>query len=125
MKISQIMSKAIVIDDNTSVKEAAKIMSDKNIGSLIIVKDNKIAGIVTERDVLKNISKLNSKVSAIMSKNVITIEKEGNIEEAAEIMAEKKIKKLPVIEDKKLVGLISATDIIAHSKNLNEDFLFE
>jgi len=125
MKVSQIMNKAIVSDDNISIKQAAKIMSDKNIGSLIILNENKICGLVTERDVLKNVSKLNLKVKNIMSKNVFVIDKNSNIEEAASLMAEKKIKRLPVVEDKKLVGLISVTDVIANSKSINENFLFE
>lgn len=125
MKVSKIMSKAVIIDDTISIKQAAKIMSDKNIGSLIIVKNNKINGIITERDILKNLSKLNSKVNSIMSKNVVIIDKDSNIEQAADVMADKKIKRLPVVEDNKLIGLISATDIIAHAKDFNEDFFFE
>ena len=68
MNVLEIMSKAVVVDDHISVRDAAKIMSDKNIGSLIVVKDNKIIGIVTERDVLKNIPKLSEKISFIMTK---------------------------------------------------------
>jgi CBS domain-containing protein len=125
MKILEIMSKAVIIDDTINLRQAAKIMSDKNIGSLIIVKSNKIKGILTERDIMKNINKLSSKVSAVMSKNVITISSNDEIENASELMGKNKIKRLPVMDDNKLAGIISITDLIAHSRNLNQDFLFD
>ena len=120
-EISKIMNKAFIVDDNVTLKSAAKMMSDKNIGSLLIVKDGKIKGIITERDILKNISKLNLKVSLVMSKKVITIEAEEKIEEAIRVMSENKIKRLPVMQDGKLAGIITATDIIAHAKEINEE----
>ena len=125
MKVSELMKKAVVIDDHATLKQAAKIMSHKGIGSLIIVKGKKINGIITERDIIKNISKLNSKVNSVMSKNVITIESETDTSKAAEIMASHKIKRLPVIEKKKLIGLISITDLIVHSSEAPEgEFIF-
>lgn len=125
MKVSEVMNKAFVIDDNISLKVAAKLMSDKNVGSLIVMKKDKIIGLVTERDIMKNISNLGAKVSSVMSKNVITIGKGDTIEDAAELMAANKIKKLPVLEKEELVGIITATDIIAHSEDINEDFFFD
>ena len=125
MKVSEVMNKAFVIDDNISLKAAANLMSGKSVGSLIVMKKNRIIGIVTERDVMKNISKLNAKVSGVMSKNVITIEKGDTVEDAAELMAAKKIKRLPVLGNDELVGIVTATDIIAHSEDLNEDFFFD
>jgi CBS domain-containing protein len=120
-EISKIMNKAFIVDDNVTLKSAAKMMSDKNIGSLLIVKEGKIKGIITERDILKNISKLNLRVSLVMSKKVITIESEEKIEEAIGIMSENKIKRMPVMKDGKLAGIITATDIIAHAKEINEE----
>jgi len=125
MRISEVMNKAFVIDAKTSVKEAARIMSDKGIGSLIVMKGDKIEGIITERDVLKNISGLGKKVADVMSKNVITIEKGDSLENAAELMAEKKIKRLPVVSKGELVGIVTATDVLANSDSLNEDFFFD
>jgi len=125
MKVKEIMNKAVVVDHNISVREAAKIMSDRNIGSLIILKSSKIIGIITERDVMKNISSLSKGISSIMSKNVISVECNESIDNAALIMNEKKIKRLPVVDSGKLVGIITATDLIANSDILNEDFFFE
>lgn len=123
MKVSELMKKAIVVEENISLRNAAKIMSEKAIGSLIVVKGEKIAGIITERDILKNVDQLGSKLSKIMPKNVITISPKKSIDEAALLMAENKIKRLPVVDNGEIVGIITATDIIVHSDALNEDFL--
>ena len=125
MKVSEIMNKPIVIEKNISVKEAARTMSDKNIGSLIIISNDKILGIITEDDILKNIDNLTEKISKVMSKKVVTIDKDNDIEYAAKLMAANKIKRLPVLKNNELVGIITATDIIAHSEDIDEDFFFE
>jgi len=125
MKIKDVMNKAIAVDHDVSVREAAKIMSDRNIGSLIVLKNNKIVGIITERDILKNVGDIGKRISAVMSRGVITIDHKASLDNAALIMNEKKIKRLPVVDDNKLVGIITATDIIANSDGLNEDFFFD
>ncbi len=125
MKVSELMKKAIVVEEGISLKEAAKIMSEKAIGSLIVIKNERIAGIITERDILKNIDKLGSRISKVMSKSVITILPRQSADEAASIMAENKIKRLPVVEHNEILGIITATDILAHSDALNEDFMVE
>ena len=119
------MNKAIVVDHDISLKEAAKIMSDKNIGSLVVIKGENIYGIVTEHDIMTNANNLNKKISSIMSKNVLTINENEDIDEAALVLCKNKIKRLPVVDkDEKLVGIITSTDLIAHSDELNEEFLF-
>ncbi len=125
MEVSQIMRKAMVIEDKITVKEAAMIMSKNDTGSLIIVQDNKIKGIITERDILKNISELGSSVSRIMNKRVVTISPNASVEDAKKIMLSNKIKKIPVVNGKKLVGIITITDVLAHAEGAEEDdFLF-
>jgi len=125
MKVSRVMKKAIAVEDNIKLRDAVKIMSGKNIGSLVVMRKDKIVGITTERDILKNVSSLDSKISGIMSRNVICIDKEGNLDTAASLMAEHKIKRIPVIDKGKLAGIITATDLIASSDDLNENFFFE
>jgi len=125
MKISEIMNKAFAIEDNMSLKEAAKIMSNKNIGSLIVLKGEKIIGIVTERDVLKNVNNLGSKVSSVMTKGVVTIDAGESVNDAALMMAKHKIKRLPVIKKGSLAGIITATDILANTDLINEEFLLD
>lgn len=125
MKAKEVMNKVVVIDHDINLKQASQIMSNKNIGSLVVLKNNKIVGIITEKDVLKNISSLGRKITAVMSRNVVTMEKNESLENAALIMAEKKIKRIPITDDGKLVGIITATDIIANSDTLNEEFFFD
>ena len=122
MKVSQLMNKAVIVDDNVSLKEAGKIMSSKNLTSLIIVKDDKIFGILTDRDVLKNISDLDQTVAKGMSKNVITITDDASVEDAAKLMMSKNVKRLPVVKKGKLVGAINLTDIIGSIEGENDDF---
>lgn len=126
MKIKEIMNNAIAVDHDMSLKEAAKIMSDKNIGSLVVVKEDKILGILTERDIMINVANIQKRISAIMAKQIVTIDQGDDMDDAAMIMAKHKIKHLPVVnKDGKLAGIITATDLIAHSDDLNEDFFFE
>ena len=125
MKVKDIMNKAIVVDFDMPLKAAAKIMSQKNIGSLIVIKNKEIAGIITEKDITKNASNLDKKVSGVMSRNIITIEQDEDIDNAAILMTKNKVKHLPVMKDEELVGIISATDLIENSDELNEDFLIE
>lgn len=124
MKVEEIMNKVFVVDSDITLKKAAQIMSKKSIGCLAILNKRKIAGIITERDIIKNTSSLNKKVSSVMSRNVISIAPKGTLEEAACLMAYNKIKRLLVTENNKLVGIITATDILINSDLLNEDLFF-
>lgn len=119
------MNKVVVIEHDMSLKQAAQIMSNRNIGSLVVLKNNKIVGIITEKDIMKNVSSLGKRISVAMAKNVVTVDCNDSIDNAALIMAEKKIRRLPVVENDKLVGIITSTDIIANSDILNEDFLLD
>jgi len=125
MKVLDIMHDVKVISPGLTVKEAADIMSKEAIGSLVIISNGKVAGIITERDILRNIKRSKEKVDKVMSKNVISVEDTDTIERAAEIMTASKIKRLPVTRQGKLVGIITATDLIANSTSINENFLLD
>ena len=125
MKVLNIMHDVKVISPGLTVKEAADIMSKEAIGSLVIISNGKVAGIITERDILRNIKRSKEKVDKVMSKNVISVEDTDTIERAAEIMTASKIKRLPVTRQGKLVGIITATDLIANSTSINENFLLD
>ncbi len=98
------------------VHDAAQKMNKYGIGSLIVISEGKLAGIMTERDVLKKLASSDgdlrkTKVSSVMTKNVVMIEPDADLEEAVDAMTEYKIKKLPVVSQGKLIGIITATDI--------------
>ncbi|MBI2629900.1 CBS domain-containing protein [Candidatus Pacearchaeota archaeon] len=124
MDVKDIMHKPVTAGKDISLKEAAKIMSDKHVGSLIILDKDKIAGIITEADITGNIDRLDKRCEKIMSDKIIAVEKDESLEEAAKIMSENKIKRIPVIDEMRLVGIISATDIIANIEDLGEEFFF-
>ena len=117
MKAANVMVKNVLtVDEEASVKEAANIMNRFEIGSLIATRKGKPTGIITERDLLKRIisegrDAKKTTVKEIMSSPLITISPDKDLERAAALMFEKKIKKLPVIEQKHLVGMVSLTDI--------------
>lgn len=116
--VHQLMNKNVVtIDDKQNVYEAAKLMADKDIGTLIVIDNGKPIGIITERDLVKRICAKDLKASDIMikdimSKPLITIQPNAPIELAATLMAESKIRRLPVVKDDELVGIITTADII-------------
>ena len=123
MIVKDIMKEPYVIEKDISLVEAARIMSSKSIGSLIFVSKNRAKGIVAEGDLLKNFGK-NKKISEIMSRNIISVSQEENIEVALKLMKDNKIKRLPVMDKgKNLIGIITMTDIAANCDKLEEDFL--
>lgn len=124
MLIKEVMKRPLVVEKNISLSEAANIMGKKGIGSLILVSGDKIKGIITEKDLIKNFNK-HENISQAMTSKVITIEADEGLDRAAEVMRENKVKRLPVVENGKLVGIITLTDIIANFEALEEDFFFE
>ena len=124
MLVKEIMKRPLVVEKDISLTEAADIMSKKGVGSLIFISGGKMKGIVTEKDMIKKFNKKGN-ISQAMSSRVITVGADENLDRAAEIMRESKIKRLPVVDDGKLVGIITLTDIIANFEALEEDFFFE
>jgi CBS domain-containing protein len=122
MRVSEVMNKIFIIDPKLSLKKAAEAMSKYNIGSLVVVEKNKPVGIITDKDIIQNIDHLDKKVFSAMTKNVITINKNAEFDEAAALMDVRKVKRLPVVTDNgKLVGIVTITDIVANSEMLNDN----
>ena len=118
MRIGDCMSKGVItLDEKKTVLEAAKLLCEKNIGSIIITSGGDAVGIITERDIIqKVVSKQkhpkDEKVSQIMSKPLKAIEASQTIEDAALAMRQHNIKRLPVLDEGNLVGIISEGDLI-------------
>ena len=101
-----------------TVRQALILMSQKNIGAIIILEnDTKLVGIFSERDyarkiVLKGKSSKGTLLDEVMTKELITVTRDYKIDQCMEIMTEKKIRHLPILEDKKIVGIISIGDVL-------------
>jgi len=117
--VRDIMSKEVkVVRPDTSVKEVVATMNKFDIGSIIVVQGDRPVGIITERDILRRLvepclAPETLTARQIMTSPVLTISETANIEETAKFMARKRVKKLPVINNGKLVGMITYTDIVA------------
>jgi signal-transduction protein with cAMP-binding, CBS, and nucleotidyltransferase domain len=128
MKITEIMTKAAVTDrPDDSLEAAARKMWEQQTGSLLVTDGEDLVGIVTERDVLRAVgtgTPLDTPVSAMMSKDLITVDPGTSLREAARVMTEKWIRHLPVLEGGKLVGIVSQRDlagVLAGALNEPED----
>jgi len=107
----------ISINGNTTVFDALKLMGEYNIGALLIIEDEKLLGIFSERDyarkiALKGKNSHESLVSEIMTSEVFTIGLEDSLEKCMEMMRDKHIRHLPVVENNKAVGMISIGDVV-------------
>ncbi|MEM3601897.1 MAG: CBS domain-containing protein [Candidatus Bathyarchaeia archaeon] len=106
----------VTVETTVSVMRAVKLMNDFEVGCLLIVEKGEVVGILTERDILKRVVAEGRKpdetfVSDVMSTPPVVVSPEMKLEDAVEVMFKKKIKKLPVVENGKLVGLVTLTDI--------------
>jgi len=102
---------------DSKLREVIQKMIKFNIGSVIVIKRGKPAGIITERDVLESLIEINrsmdlTEAKDIMSGPLITIEEYADIEQASKLMLKNKIKKLPVVNDGNLIGIITTSDIV-------------
>ena len=105
------------VTPDTTVYDALMLMADKNIGAVLVLKEGKIFGIMSERDYARKIA-LKGKfskevpVKEIMSSEVIVIDIDQSVEDAKAIMINKRIRHLPVMKDEKLEGIISIGDVV-------------
>jgi len=128
--VKDIMTKEVItIDTNKSVFEAAELMSTKGLGCVIVVIQAFPVGIITERDIVRRIvakrSSPDVKVTEIMTKTLITVDPDTSLKEAARVMSTNKIRRLPVLKNNKLVGIVVASDFVNNvgKKTTTEEIL--
>lgn len=105
------------IFSNLTVYDALKVMGEKNIGAILIIDNGVLKGILSERDyarkiVLKDKSSKETLVNEIMESNVFTVKLSDNLEDCMQLMSEKRIRHLPVVEEEIVVGIISISDVV-------------
>jgi len=117
MLVKDIMSKALIsVDPSTTAFQVAKMMQQGGIGALIVKKDNKPAGIITDRDFAIKIAvdkvPIDTPIDKVASYPLLTISSNELIVAAANLMSSKKVRKLVVLENDKVVGIITSTDLV-------------
>ena len=121
MKVADILhskgNNVFSVKGDITVYEALKIMGEKNIGALLVMEDEVLEGIISERDyarkiILKGKTSHETLVKEIMTEKVITVMPEDDIEKCMNLMSGKRIRHLPVTKEDRVVGVISITDVV-------------
>ena len=126
MNVRDIMSTDVSwVDPSAKLKDIARVMKDKDVGSVPVVQNNMVKGIITDRDIVIRViseGKDTNQVTAdqVMSADPVVIEESESIDKAADIMFEYQIKRLPVVKNDKLVGIISLGDLAVESIHIDE-----
>jgi CBS domain-containing protein len=115
--VEGVMSKKIFcLDENATALEAAQMMADKRIGSVIVTRDDEPYGIFAERDIITKVAARNlpftTQLKFLLSTPLITAPVNTTISEAAKIMVEKGIKRLPLLQGEDFVGIVTARDLV-------------
>jgi CBS domain-containing protein len=128
--VKDIMTKDVVtIEANKSAFDAAQLMAEKELGCVIVVVQAFPVGIITERDIVRRIvakrGSFDTKLTEVMTKTLITVEPETSLREAARVMSSNKIRRLPVLKQNKLVGIVVASDFVRNvgKKTTTEEIL--
>ena len=129
--VSQILktkgNKIWSIAPHETVYKALQLMSEKDLGALVVIDKGKVVGLFTERDyarkvILKGKSSKTTSVSELMTKKVLYVDPDTSVEDCMSLMTEKRVRHLPVMEKKKLVGVVTQGDVV---KQLIADQKFE
>jgi CBS domain-containing protein len=112
-------NQAIAVDPDTTIFGALEVMQEKNIGGLLVIEGEKLVGIFTERDysrkvILKGKSSRNTSVRELMTSDPITVTPDTTIEDCMQLMTNKFIRHLPVVESDHVVGVISIGDVVRY-----------
>lgn len=122
MKVSEFMTKDIAsVNREDTVERAAQMMKEYNVGSIPVVSENKIVGIVTDRDIVlrsaaegENIER--QQVKDIMTSNPVVGKPDMDVHEAASLMSDRQIRRLPIVDKDNLVGIVSLGDLAVEPK---------
>ena len=104
------------IGQSASVVEAARLMREQHIGSLPITDDEKLVGMITDRDITTRVvadaaDPSSTSVAEVYSRDLVTVEPDNDLDEALQLMARHQVRRLPVVENGRLIGIVSQADI--------------
>jgi len=117
MKVRELMTTELVtVRPLTAVSESARLMRDADIGDVLVTEDDRLVGILTDRDiavrvVAEGMDCTKALSGDVMSVDLITGMPDWDVDDAADIMAEEQIRRLPIVQDGRLIGIISLGDI--------------
>ena len=117
--VKQIMSNSVVsVDSSVTATNAAKMMEDAGVGAIVVLENNSPVGIITDRDFAIKITAhsypIDTPVRRIMSSPLISIDPNSDLWVASDLMSTRNVRKLPVIEDDKVVGILTSSDLVKH-----------
>jgi len=122
MKVKDIMTKNVAcVNPSTTIVETAQLMQKHNVGSIPVCDNNSVVGIITDRDiVVRNITRgknsQETSVRDVMTSGVLTVTPEMDVNDVTKMMAHSQIRRVPVVEDNKLVGIVALGDIATEAK---------
>ena len=110
-------AKTFSIAPEATVYKAIEMMAERNVGALLVLSDDKICGIISERDytrkvILKGESSKKTPVESIMTRKVITVNRDATVADAMKMMTHRKIRHLPVVSGGNLAGMVSMGDLV-------------
>lgn len=126
MKVRDIMTSSVDwVSPDTTVVKVAQLMKKDDVGSIPICQDNNLIGIITDRDIVLKVvaaggNTNNVSCKDIMSKDIISVTADQDVHEAANMMSKYQIRRLPVIENGKLVGIVAIGDLAIEKIHINE-----
>ncbi|MBE0515978.1 MAG: CBS domain-containing protein [Methanophagales archaeon] len=130
LKVREIMTRPVIAEDEeTLVTTIAKDMNELGIGSIVITRKGKPSGIITERDLALKVLLKDRKASEVNAKEImafplVTIEPEASVDEVCKLAVKKRIKRLPVVENGSLVGIVSIRDLLRWKPEYVREFYF-
>lgn len=126
MKVRDIMSENIqIVSPETSLEDVARLMAENDIGAVPVCQDKAILGLITDRDIViravaKGKNSASTKAQDVMSKDIISISPDTDAHVAANRMSEHQIKRLPVVENGKIAGILALGDLAIENIHINE-----
>lgn len=126
MKVRELMSKDVTsVQTGTMVAEVAKTMKNENVGSVPVCSNGRVVGIITDRDIVirkiaEGTNAATTKAEEVMTPGVVTVSSNMDIHDAAKLMSDKQIRRLPVVDNGTLVGMLAIGDIAVRSKLVDD-----
>lgn len=129
MRVKEIMGKPLVIEPDATVQHAAKKMVEMNVTTFMVIDSKKLVGIITDGDIVERVDALGkcSKdilVKEIMSSHLIKVDADESVEYAVSVMLKNNIRRLPVVSNKRLVGMLTLDYVAKHLSEIGIDSWF-